>query len=354
MMSAGLRLTQPHRHAYLICQLSGWLVLYAFISFTAWMRPIFTPVEFLYALVLIGSSAIGSHFIRMSYKKYFRSKAIWQQVLYLVMTSPLAAAVATVLLLVVAFSLAHVGMTNPIPPAQRWFVARVVFTGNFFNMLMALLFWSALDFSITKVRQLRQTSELLKSTQLDALINQLNPHFLFNAINNIRALILEDPARARDMLARLADMLRYSLSKEDKAKVPLSAELAIVHEYIELCSIQFEDRLRFTAEADDNCLQALVPKLLLQLCVENAIKHGISKQIDGGCVRVSVRQQDAMLDIRIYNDGALSESNHSPGLGLQNIRQRLALLYPECSHAGLTMDSEHNQVCTRIRLPLEF
>ncbi len=353
-MYSELAVSQVKRYNYVICQLCGWLLLYALISVSAWLRPIFTPVELLYALVLIGSSAVGSHLIRAGYKRQSRSKAIWQQVCFLLICSTLVAAIATLLLLVTAFSLAQFGVTNPIPAPQRWFVAKVVFTGNFINMLLALLFWSALYFSVIKVRQLRQTSELLKSSQLDALISQLNPHFLFNAINNIRALILEDPARARDMLARLADMLRYSLSKDDQVKVPLSTEVAIVHEYIALCSIQFEDRLRFVIDADTSCQQALLPKLLLQLCVENAIKHGISKQVDGGSIQVRIAKQDEMLDIRIWNDGELTNADNAPGLGLQNIRQRLALLYPDSKQTGMTLYREQDQVCTHIRLPLEF
>ncbi|SNY42524.1 Histidine kinase [Arsukibacterium tuosuense] len=353
-MTSNLAIAPPERHVYLLCQLSGWLALYAVISIAAWTRLTFTQVELLYALVLVGSSAIGSHLIRFGYKKRLRSKVIWQQVLYLAVSSLLIAAIAALLLVVTALALAHFGITNPIPAAQQWFVARVVFTGNFFNMLMALLFWSALYFSITKVRQLRQTNELLKSSQLDALKNQLNPHFLFNAINNIRALILEDPQRARTMLARLADMLRYSLSKDDKAKVTLSSELAIVNEYIELCSIQFEERLRFTIDVEHNCLQALVPKLLLQLCVENAIKHGISTDINGGSIDVTIRQIDNLLDISIVNDGSFDKVSNHQGVGLHNIRQRLALLYPDSRHAGLSLYSEQRKVKTRIRLPLEF
>ncbi|MBV2129755.1 sensor histidine kinase [Arsukibacterium indicum] len=342
------------RHLYLICQLTGWLLLLSVICIVAWMRVIFTPVEWLYAAVLVGSTAIGSHFIRNGYKAYLRGKNIWQQVCYLTAGSILVAATATLLLIITVLVLAHFGVTNPIPAAQRWFVIRVVFSGNFFNMLLALLFWSALYFSISKVRQLHQTSELLKSSKLDALIHQLNPHFLFNAINNIRALILEDPARARDMLARLADMLRYSLSKDDNPKVTLDAELAIVNEYVALCSIQFEDRLRFVINTELTCRQALVPKLLLQLCVENAIKHGISTEIDGGSIDVTVHCNDSMLDIVISNDGNLQQPENYRGLGLQNIRQRLRLLYPDCKQTGLTLQSEHNKVKTHIRIPLEY
>lgn len=353
-MQSAFQLRQANRGYYVICQLSGWLLLYALISTGVWMRPVFNPVELLYAGVLVGSSAVGSHMIRAGYKKHFRNKAIWQQVCFLLISSTLIAAIATLLLVVSVFSLAQFGVTDPIPAPQRWFVTKVVFTGNYFNMLLALLFWSALYFSVLKVRQLRQTNELLKSSQLDALINQLNPHFLFNAINNIRALILEDPVRARDMLARLADMLRYSLSKDDHVKVPLSAEVAIVNEYIALCSIQFEERLRFAINADANCQQALLPKLLLQLCVENAVKHGISKQVNGGSIQVQICQQDALLDIRIRNDGELTAPDNKAGLGLQNIRQRLALLYPDSQQTGVTLYREPNQVCTHIRLPLEF
>ncbi|MDX1678763.1 sensor histidine kinase [Arsukibacterium sp.] len=342
------------RHIYLICQLSGWLSLYVIIAIAAWLRVTFTPVELLYALVLVGSTGTGSHFIRQGFKKYLRRKTIWQQVFYLSVCSVLVAAAATMLLVAAVLSLAHLGVTNPIPAAQRGFVISVVFTGNFLNMLIALLFWCAVYFSFSKVRQLRQTSELLKSSKLDALINQLNPHFLFNAINNIRALILEDPARAREMLARLADMLRYTLSKDDNARVTLNAELTIVSEYIALCSIQFEERLRFTVDAPASCQQALIPKLLLQLCIENAIKHGISKDITGGNIELTISCRDTMLDIIICNDGKLAPNVNGQGLGLQNIRQRLRLLYPDCQKAGLTLRSENQKVITHICLPLEF
>ncbi|MAD75848.1 MAG: transcriptional regulator [Rheinheimera sp.] len=342
------------KFAYFVSQLSGWLTLYTIIMVSIFNKHYFSAIELLFGAVLIGSSAVGSHLMRRTYKAIIFKKSTIRQFLFFGFASIFVAALATLLLISTVFGLAHLGITDPIPASQSTFMIKTIAIGNFFNMLLALLFWSALYFSISKVRQLRQTSELLKSSKLDALIHQLNPHFLFNAINNIRALILEDPARAREMLARLADMLRYSLSKDDTSKVTLNSELAIVDEYIALCSIQFEDRLRFSVSAPVSVQQALVPKLLLQLCVENAIKHGISTEINGGGIDVTVYQTDQMLDVIIRNDVTLHNDAKHHGVGLRNIRQRLALLYPECSATGLRLYHQNSKVITHVRLPLEF
>src|SRR5690606_21015377 len=147
------------------------------------------------------------------------------QVAVLLSGSVLFAALATRLSVVTCFAFSVRGFSFPIPAAQCWFVLKTVFSGTFSNVLMALLSWSPVSFAVTMVCRLRQTPARLHASQLDALINQLNPHFLFNAINDIRALILENPDRARAMLAALSDMLRYNLNQQDGVKVTLQQEL---------------------------------------------------------------------------------------------------------------------------------
>lgn len=338
-------------HVYWLLHTVGWGVLYSLISLVIYQRPVFVATELLYALVLVASTALGAHLLRLLYKHQLAQARISRQVLGLLLGSVLVAATATLILLAFFFLLTLTDYSFPVPPAQRWFVIKTIFSGNFINMLMAMLLWSACYFAVTKVRQLRQTTALLTATQLDALLNQLNPHFLFNVLNNIRALILEDPNKARDMLSVLADMLRYNLDSQANVKVALRDELEVVHHYLALCAIQFEQRLRYEENIPPDCMTLAVPRLLLQLCVENAIKHGISTLPAGGCIQLTASIVDDKLQLRVLNDGQLTSPATARGVGLTNIRQRLALLYQ--SNASIKLVQQQQNVLTEICLPME-
>lgn len=336
---------------YTLLQLGGWGLLYAFLSLLSYKKPVFVVTELLYFAVLVGSTCLGSHLLRSVYRRKLQQAGVVRQATCLLIGSILIAAVATILLVIAVFLMSYTEYSFPIPEAQRWFVVKHIFSGNFLNMLWAMLLWSALYFAITKVRQLRQTTALLQATQLDALLNQLQPHFLFNALNNIRALILEDPEKAREMLSVLADMLRYNLDPRAGVKVPLAQELEVVQHYLALCSIQFEQRLRYQQQIPEACLALAVPRLLLQLCVENAIKHGISKLSAGGSIEISAQITDNQLCLTVSNDGQLKSGIAGTGVGLANIRQRLDLLYQ--GRASLQLSQQQHQVLTEICLPME-
>lgn len=334
-------------------QWSMWGLLYCGMAIAVYNRPIFVETELFYGAVLVGVTALGSHLLRGFYRTRAASYSVAKQVITLVAGSVLFAALAAALLLLAVFTLSASGVSFPIPADQRWFVIKTVFSGNFINMLLALLLWSAVYFAVTKVRQLRQTTALLKQTQLDTLINQLNPHFLFNAINNIRALILEDTERSRAMLAALSDMLRYNLDSQQGIKVTLAQELSIVLRYIELCSIQYEHRLSYQQQIEPQCEAMLLPKFLLQLCVENALKHGISKLEHGGSVTVTANATDNCLRLQIRHPGTLAPAySEAKGVGVKNIKQRLQLLYH--GHASFSLEQQAGSVVTQICLPVEY
>ncbi len=171
---------------------------------------------------------------------------------------------------------------------------------------------------------------------------------MFNCINNIRALILEDAAKAREMLANLADMLRYNLQSDAGETSPLSAELAIVDTYVSLMKMQYESRLAYAVSVDDSVSQDHpVPRLMLQLLVENAIKHGIARQVEGGGITVSIRLQEKQLLIEVTNPGSLNAGQG--GIGVENIRQRLAILYAE--HHEFTLSQQQDKVVARVQIP---
>jgi hypothetical protein len=171
----------------------------------------------------------------------------------------------------------------------------------------------------------------LRDAQLCSLSNQLNPHFLFNSLNNIRFMIHEDAHRADAMLVGLSEMLRHSLEGALRDKVQLGEEIAVVERYIAIVGLQLEARLRFTLDIPARLHDCLVPPLLLQMLVENAVKHGIEPLRSGGQVMLSAREHDAGLRFVVANDqpgsGARDIGGAGLGIGIRNIEQRLALLY---------------------------
>ena len=192
----------------------------------------------------------------------------------------------------------------------------------------------------------------VKDAELIALKAQITPHFIFNCLNNIRALVLEDSERARDAITRLSELLRYSIRFNQCEKVSIAQELEIVRDYLSLESIQMEDRLRYQLDAPQETLDALIPPMTIQLLVENAIKHGISTLPDGGDIRIQTKIEGTRLSIEVLNTGQLKEkSSESTGVGLQNAKDRLRLLFG--ANASLTLQNDpDNQVSARIAIPI--
>ncbi|NRB78730.1 MAG: histidine kinase [Saccharospirillaceae bacterium] len=173
----------------------------------------------------------------------------------------------------------------------------------------------------------------LKDAQISSLTNQLNPHFLFNCLNNIRFVIHENQKKADEMIVNLSELLRYSLECSNKEKVELSTELDIIHKYIKLETIQLEQRLTFKLNSSDEFLEYLIPPMTLQLLVENAIKHGIEHLNKGGLIELDITQSADSLIFTVKNDKPAAYSLLKVGtkIGLRNIKQRLQLLYNQQS-----------------------
>lgn len=179
------------------------------------------------------------------------------------------------------------------------------------------------------------TSQLqtrMAQIQLHSLKSQLQPHFLFNALNTISAYIKKDPDIAIRMLARLSDLLRLTLDTGSKMEIPLQEELRLVENYLELEQLRFSDRLNVTYDIAPGCGEVPVPTLLLQPLVENAVRHGISKTIDGGTISISARLENKNLILRVADNGPgfkgpWTEPLFIKGIGLSNTRERLEKRY---------------------------
>jgi LytS/YehU family sensor histidine kinase len=199
------------------------------------------------------------------------------------------------------------------------------------NITAATSVWIIFYVALTAPRRYREKEVRLqlslREAELRALEAQLNPHFLFNCLNSIRALVVENPPLAQDMLTRLANILRYNLHRDPNHTVPLSSEVEVVADYLALEGVRFEDRLRVEFAIDAEAGAVPVPPMLLQTLVENALKHGIAKLPAGGDLAIRAALQPGEMRIEVENSGRLSEG--LPGIGLANTRDRLRILYGE-------------------------
>jgi LytS/YehU family sensor histidine kinase len=174
----------------------------------------------------------------------------------------------------------------------------------------------------------------LATTTLNALKSQLHPHFLFNAMNAISTLIRTEPRGAERMLNLLANLLRRSLKESKFQVVPLNQEVDFVRSYLEIEQIRFSDRLNVEYDLAPEILDALVPHLILQPLVENAVRHGLAPKAEPGTIRIQARRAGDRLSLSVSDDGVGCQSNgrrpESEGLGLPNTRARLEQLFGEC------------------------
>ena len=191
--------------------------------------------------------------------------------------------------------------------------------------------WGYYQRSRERERQASALATELVRTRLEVLRMQLNPHFLFNTLHTISALIHENPDDADRIVARLSELLRVSLEQSDSQEVPLRQELSFLERYLQIEQTRFQDRLAVEMEIESGLDSVLVPSLILQPLVENAIRHGIEPREDTGRVKIGARRLNGMLELKVSDNGpGLPEAEVAPrreGVGLSNTRSRLSHLY---------------------------
>ncbi len=204
--------------------------------------------------------------------------------------------------------------------------------------------------------QLERLEKSYSQARLNALRMQLDPHFLFNALNTISSHVERDPKLTRLMIEHLGDLLRMSLESKDRQEVPLAEELAFLDHYLAIQKIRFGRRLKVEIDIAPEVRYASVPSLFLQPLVENAIRHGISPRASGGTVQVTAEPVDSKLAIRISDDGAGLPPGwsieNSTGLGLSVTRERIAGLYPNGNGSFAIKGREEGGTLVEIVLPL--
>jgi len=234
--------------------------------------------------------------------------------------------------------------------AMIWFliVQHVLVTVLWFSGLLAIHYFQR---ARTLEVQQAEATAAAREAQLHALKGQINPHFLFNSFNSLRALIDENPSLARDAVTHLAVIMRYSLTSAERKLVPLSEELRVVGLYLELEKLRLGARLTISPKIEAGLEAVQIPPLLLQGLVENAVKFGPAARKQGGEIVYSAHVENGHLCLRVTNPGRLGTASESTGTGLKNLRDRLRLLYGEAALFTISED-DGDRVVVEASLPV--
>jgi len=316
--------------AYWWCQLGGWssyLIINTFFYFTIRTKPSphFFPSLFLDAIAGVVITHIMRIFIR---KMNLINLDLRRQIVYMFFTTFFFALI---------FSLSIVRADQALNlETEMWkeytFLNKVMRAS--FGYFLFLLIWNFIYFTYHYVEKTRKEKidkihleSLVKELELKTIKSHINPHFIFNALNSIRALVDENPERARTAITELSNILRSSMQSEKLETAPLERELNIVKDYLELEHIRFEDRLKVEYDIDEDTLDQQVPPMMLQTLVENAIKHGISKQVNGGLIKIVSDFRHNHHELIVQNTGTIESANNTEGFGIVSTQNRLKLLY---------------------------
>jgi two-component system, LytTR family, sensor kinase len=263
---------------------------------------------------------------------------------------------------IVALRFVHTEIARYLPQATfslespKLWVEALIYATSIIVIGTALKIWNSVRIQI----KLEEQERLLLSARMEALQNQINPHFLFNTLNSVSSLVRFDPDTARELIIKLATILRRLLNSSD-AFVPLREELEFIDNYLDIEVVRFgPDKLQVVKELETASLDVMVPAMLLQPLIENSIKHGLASKIEGGTIFLRSRLTDSRLIVEVEDNGVGMGSAQllekptglgGTGIGLANVAERLKVLYGDT--ARMTIDSHEGKgTLIRLRLPL--
>jgi LytS/YehU family sensor histidine kinase len=232
-----------------------------------------------------------------------------------------------------------------------------IITQYLFNFMKPLAIWMLIYFffqyskkQIAMEREKNLLERAIQETEGKVLRAQMNPHFVFNALNSIRALITEDPTKAKKGINQLSKLLRSSLLTERKKTISIAEELDTIVDYLNLEKIRYEERLTWKLQVAKELHQAQIPPMLLQTLVENAIKHGIAHSSKEGLIEIKGEISGDQLKLQVINPGSFKTRGESTGIGLVNSQNRLTLLFGETAHIDL-QPLDKNHVIASVTIP---
>ncbi len=337
---------------YWICQISGWGSYVLLNSIFVAGQKDFKPVYIL-SLTLTGLIGIFlTHLFRIVIHKNKWNKLPIHKLIHRVAIANLIKGIILVII-VLSFNL-----TFDVIDKEKYNFFNYIFFS--LNATILFLMWSVVYFSIHFFENYKKAEieslifeSAVKDFELKSLKSQLNPHFIFNAMNSIRALIEENPEKAKEAITKLSNLMRYTLKIERTEAVPLSEEIDTIKDYLDLEKIRFEERLDYEIILDKKTERIDIPPMMIQTLVENGIKHGISKITTGGKIKIQTKLNDHFMIIDIFNPGTIDDEmlKNAKGFGVSNTKQRLNLIYGE--EASFKINNlEENLVHTQLKIPL--
>lgn len=334
------------RNLYWICQIGGWL-LYS-LSVLIFVLPNSSPSEgdashltTIVSVFLTSASGLFlTHTLRLLVNRY---QWIKLRAITLVIQTLVACGILSLV-----YNLVSIGLDKLLLHPKNELESEILLL-SFLNAYLIFFLWSVLYFAVKIFRNYKKQEiehlkweGAIKDFELNKLKSQLNPHFVFNALNSIRALIDEDPQKAKTATTQLSNILRNSLLADRNKTVSLSEELKTVNDYLNLEKIRYEDRLNILMDVEPAIMPFQVPPMMIQTIVENAVKHGISKQVGKGFIQIRARPLRDLLEVQIKNSGRLGYGVSPTGFGILNTKQRLELLYG--SSNGFSISQENDDV----------
>jgi sensor histidine kinase YesM len=340
---------------YWWCQIIGWSINIAISIFfvSTFGQPGAPYFKSLIVTCLAG--LLITHIMRLNihYLKVLEKPLKKQILAFLVITI-----IFSILFGFISESIDHLTGYNP-ERLQKFSRSERLFLSSF-NAMWLILFWNMIYYIYHYVERNRRQEldtfrleAMVKSLELQTIKSHINPHFIFNALNSIRALVDENPERARTAITELSNILRSSMQAEKLETVPLQQELDIVKDYLALEHMRFEERLQIELNIDEDTLTQPIPPMMLQTLVENAIKHGISKRINGGLIRIISDFKNSNLELVVQNSGKLNgySNMNDDGFGIKSTQDRLNLLYQGKAHFEIR-DIDGGMVESKITMPV--
>ncbi len=345
-LSKPIKMKPDKKKLYWLSQVCGWLL---FVIVNLIIISNYESLPFERIIVWIGLAFWGiiiTHILRLIIRKKGWLDLPLKKVVPRVIVSSLISGILiyslTTLFSVLIGSFRH--------EEYRWIssVAGVI------NLSGISLVWSLIYFSLHYLENYQKAEiesliweSAVKDFEIKTLKAQLNPHFMFNAMNSIRALIEEDPESAKIAVTKLSNILRYSLKIERTETVTLEDEIKTVQDYLDLEKIRFEERLKYSLNVSSDSAKVEIPPMMIQTLIENGIKHGISKRTNGGEVSLKTSVNSGNLIVQIRNTGNLNDEQlrSSSGFGIANTKHRLNLLFGENASFSIKNENESTVLC---------
>jgi len=344
------------KQLYWISQITGW---YLFVGINLFIISSFEEITWQRVLVWIFLGFLGivfTHVIRGVIRKNNWLNLPLKNTIPRILTTSI---ITGIIIYALVFAASYLAGTFK---QEEYNFARLV--AGIINTSILILLWCLIYYVVHYMENYKKKEiesliweAAVKDYELKTLKSQLNPHFMFNAMNSIRALIEEDPESAKVAITKLSNILRYSLQMERMERVPLEDEIETVKNYLDLERIRFEDRLKYKLDIDRSTQKIEIPPMMIQTLVENGIKHGVAKRTEGGEIHLKSKllttTNGSKLKIEIRNSGHFSEEQlkNSSGFGVSNTKHRLNLLFGDDAHFSIKNENG-NTVLAEIEIPI--